>query len=83
MQLLNESYDLIDASWIGAVHASSVMSGKAVLFTAPSGNGKSTIAALLMTQGYQVLSDDFLPLPLHQARVYPFPEGIPVKNRSL
>jgi hypothetical protein len=69
---------------MGAVHASAVTAGNgAVLFTAPSGSGKSTFAALLMNRGYQVLSDDFSPLSLDSARVYPFPEGISVKNRSL
>lgn len=84
LQLINGLYDSTDASWMGAVHASAVTAGKgAVLFTAPSGSGKSTFAALLMNRGYQVLSDDFSPLSLPQVKVYPFPEGISVKNRSL
>ena len=84
LQLLNCIHLSNDAHWMGAVHASAVSAGKgAVLFTAPSGSGKSTFAAMLMNQGYQVLSDDFSPISLNQSKVYPFPEGISVKNRSL
>ena len=84
MQMMNCIHNLMDAHWMGAVHASAVSAGKgAVLFTAPSGSGKSTFAAMLMNKGYQVLSDDFSPVSLNDAKVYPFPEGISVKDRSL
>ena len=84
MQMLNCIHNLTNSHWMGAVHASAVSAGKgAVLFTAPSGSGKSTFAAMLMKKGYQVLSDDFSPVSLNHAKVYPFPEGISVKNRSL
>lgn len=84
LQLLNGLYDSTDGSWMGAVHASAVTAGHgAVLFTAPSGSGKSTMASLLMKRGYRVLSDDFSPLSLDSAQVYPFPEGISVKSSSL
>ena len=83
-QLLNCLYQVTDEYWMGAVHASAVSAGKgAVLFTAPSGSGKSTFAAMLMKEGYRVLSDDFSPVSLNVPKVYPFPEGISVKNRSL
>lgn len=84
IQLLNCIHHAADADWMGAVHASAVTAGKgAVLFTAPSGSGKSTFAAMLMNQGYRVLSDDFSPISINQSKVFPFPEGISVKNRSL
>lgn len=84
MQLLNAINCTSDAHWMGAVHASAVSAGKgAVLFTASSGSGKSTFAAMLLNRGYKVFSDDFSPISLNQPRVYPFPEGISVKNRSL
>lgn len=84
MQLLNCIHHTTDAHWMGAVHASAVSAGMgAILFTAPSGSGKSTFAALLMNKGYQVLSDDYSPLSLTEPKVYPFPEGISVKDRSL
>lgn len=84
MQMLNCIHNSADSHWMGAVHASTVSAGNgAVLFTAPSGSGKSTFAALLMNKGYQVLSDDFSPISITDPKVYPFPEGISVKNRSL
>lgn len=84
LQLLNGIYNTSDSYWMGAVHASAVSAGKgAVLFTAPSGSGKSTFAAMLLNKGYQVLSDDFSPISIRQPKVFPFPEGISVKNRSL
>ena len=84
MQMLNCINNSTDAHWMGTVHASAVSAGNgAILFTAPSGSGKSTFAAMLMDQGYPVLSDDFSPISLNPAKVYPFPEGISVKNRSL
>ncbi len=39
--------------------ASIVMNGKAYLFIAPSGGGKSTIAALARDEGFFVIDDDF------------------------
>jgi hypothetical protein len=84
LQWLNLINKTTDDFWMGAVHASAVSSvNGAILFTAPSGSGKSTIAALLMHEGLQVLSDDFTPVSLNDPKVYPFPEGISVKNRSL
>lgn len=84
LQLVNCLNHCTDSFWMGTVHASVVVSGKgAILITAPSGNGKSTFAAMLMKNGYQVLSDDFTPISLYEPKVYPFPEGISVKNRSL
>lgn len=84
LQLINVINQTTDRYWMGAVHASAISAGKdAVLFTAPSGSGKSTFAALLYNLGYQVLSDDFAPISLNQPKVYSFPEGISVKNRSL
>ena len=84
MQLLNSIYHTKDNYWMGAVHASSVSFRKgAVLFTAPSGSGKSTFAAILMNRGYEVLADNFSPISLNLPCVYPFPEAILIKNRSL
>ncbi len=45
------------------LHASSVaIDGKAVAFSAPSGTGKSTIAAAFGRRGFEVLSDDIVPI---------------------
>ena len=84
MQLLNGINNTTNDHWMGAVHASSISTGTgAVLFTAHSGSGKSTFAAVLLKLGYHVFSDDFSPISLNNPQVYSFPEGISVKNPSL
>lgn len=43
-----------------ALHAAVVeVDGKGLLFTAPSGSGKTTMAAAFLSAGYRVLSEDF------------------------
>lgn len=54
------------------VHASAVeVGGQAVLFAAPSGHGKSSLAAWLGTRGYPLVSDDLCRIDLP-------PEGAPI-----
>ncbi|MBL7967495.1 MAG: hypothetical protein JNK09_10885 [Prolixibacteraceae bacterium] len=84
LQLLNCIYSTDDSFWMGAVYASAASSGNgAILFTAPSGSGKSTFAAVLKHNGYKILTDDFSPISLKKPHIYPFPEGISVKARSV
>ena len=48
---------------VSLLHASAlVIDGRAVALSAPSGHGKSTLAAALARGGWAVLSDDVLPL---------------------
>lgn len=47
------------------------MRTEAIIFVGPSGDGKSTIAALLLACGFRILSDDFLPVALPFARSAP------------
>ena len=84
LQLLNIIHGIPPASWMGVAHASAVTSGKeAILFMAPSGGGKSTIASLLLANGYKLLSDDFVPIALNEPEVYSFPAGISVKETAI
>ncbi len=56
------------------LHASGVIIGrKGVLFVAPSGTGKSTVAAALHARGHAVITDDVAPVAVHQGvcRVLP------------
>jgi hypothetical protein len=51
----------VAADGSACLHASAVeVDGRAVAFAAPSGRGKSTLAALLCAQGARVVSDDVL-----------------------
>ncbi len=53
----------LERQGIPALHASSVAIGdRAVAFLSLRGNGKSTIAATMMQDGYPLLADDILPV---------------------
>lgn len=55
---------------VTGLHASAVaIDGRAVAMAGPAGAGKSTTAAAFARQGFAVLSDDFVPLELHDGGV--------------
>lgn len=69
--------------WMAMLHASGIVSNnKAVLFSAASGSGKSTISAILKAKGYDYLNDDFIATD-KKGNVYPFPAAISVKEGSV
>jgi hypothetical protein len=56
------------------LHASAVnISGKAIAFLAHSRNGKSTLAASLVREGFPLLTDDVLPLRLKESVYLAYP----------
>lgn len=82
--LINVMHDKTDADWLMTVHASAVTNGKkTILFSAPPGNGKTTIAALLQARGYKLISDDFVPIDRYSFKAYPFPIAMSVKEGSI
>jgi hypothetical protein len=83
MFLINVIHDKTDADWLMTVHASAITNGKkTILFSAPPNRGKTTIAALLQSRGYQLISDDFVPIDRNFFRAYPFPIAMSVKQTS-
>lgn len=83
MQILNVAYDKTDSDWMAVIHASAVSDGKkAIVFTAAPGSGKSTIAALLNKRGYEILSDDFVPVDRKTQSVFQYPAALSVKEGS-
>lgn len=65
-------------------HAGVVAKGdNAIVITARSGGGKSTLTAALMEQGYRLLSDEFAILNLESARLQPYPRPVSLKNESI
>ena len=81
VELVNLLYDQQETDWIGTFHASTVCNSKeAIMIIGDSGNGKSTLSALLMANGIDVLADDFTPLSAINQEVYRFPSGISVKE---
>lgn len=84
MFLVNAMHDKTNDHWLMTVHASAITNGKkTILFSAEPGKGKTTFAALLQSNGYQVISDDFVPIDRHKFNAYPFPISISVKPGSM
>jgi hypothetical protein len=82
--MINEMYNKNDDFWLMTVHAAALTNGrKTILFPAESGNGKTTMAALLQSRGYQLLSDDFVPIDRHLFRAWPFPIAMSVKHGAM
>ena len=84
MELLNLIYGKDESDWMGVFHASAITKGgQCVLFLGDSGSGKSTISALLMANGYDLLADDFVPVGAVSCEVFFFPVAISVKKNAL
>lgn len=82
--LINVINNKTEGDWLMTIHASALTNGtKTILFSAPPGNGKTTIAALLQAQGYQIISDDFVPIEKNTFQAYPFPIAMSVKEGSI
>lgn len=82
--MINEMYDKSDDFWLMTVHASAITNGrKTILIPAKSGSGKTTIAALLQTRGYQLVSDDFVPIDRELFRAWPFRISMSVKPGAM
>ena len=84
MFFVNTMHDKTDDDWLMTVHASAITNGKkTILFTAKPGSGKTTFAALLQANGFQLISDDFVPIDRHKFNAYPFPISVSVKSGSM
>lgn len=81
LQLINTLYNKNESDWIATFHASTVCNDKeAIMIIGDSGKGKSTLSAVLMANGFDVLADDFSPLSANNQELYRFPSGISVKK---
>jgi hypothetical protein len=84
MFLINVMHGKRDTDWLMTVHASAITNWKkTILFSAEAGKGKTTIAALLQTRGFQLISDDFVPIDRESFCAYPFPIAMSVKEGSM
>ena len=83
MQVIQKIYDKEEKEWMGVFHAAGISNGKeCILFFGDSGNGKSTLSAILMANGFDVLSDDFLPVESETGLVYRFPAALSIKKQA-
>ena len=81
MHLLNLFTHKNDEDWLATLHASSVYKNDSCLvLLGGSGKGKSTATSLLLTKGYQLLADDFVPVEAETKRIFGFPQAISIKE---
>jgi hypothetical protein len=84
MTMINEMYNKTDDFWLMTVHAAALTNGrKTILIPAESGSGKSTMAALLQNNGYQLVCDDFIPIDRHLFRAWSFPIAMSIKSGAM
>ncbi|WP_299338567.1 hypothetical protein [uncultured Psychroserpens sp.] len=80
LELTNTVHNTDIEKWIATFHASTVSNEKeAIMIIGDSGNGKSTLSALLMTKGFDVFADDFTPL-YQDMNLYRYPSAISIKK---
>jgi len=83
MQVIQKIYQQEENEWMAVFHAAGITNGESCLiFLGDSGNGKSTLSAILMANGLEVLADDFLPIESKSELVCSFPSAISVKHKA-
>ena len=84
VELASWLYNKTEKDWLSFVHASAVQKdGEVLLLSSASGSGKSTMAGLLMLNGFELFSDDFVPVDVTTGMLYPFPAALCIKNDSV
>ncbi len=84
MELTNMIYGVNENNWMGVFHAAGVSNRKeSIMFLGESGNGKSTLSAILLANKYEVLADDFLPVENETSYLCHFPAAISVKKNAI
>lgn len=81
MELAASLYDNQESDWLATFHASAICNDReAIMIIGNSGNGKSTLSAVLMAHGYDLLTDDFTPMLADNQHLYRFPGAISIKK---
>ncbi len=81
MELVTSLYDNTESDWLATFHASTICNYKeAIMIIGESGNGKSTLSAILMAHGFDLLADDFTPMLAENQNLYRFPAAISIKK---
>ena len=84
MEILQKTTLTDENDWMAVFHAAGISNGKeGILFLGDSGNGKSTLSAILLASGFKVLADDFLPVESRNCKLCSFPAAISVKKNAL
>jgi len=81
MCMLNHFTRKKDKNWLATLHASAVYKQDSCLvLLGESGKGKSIATSLLLTNGYQHLADDFVPIEADSKRIFAFPQAVSIKE---
>ena len=81
MELTSFFYEKIEDDWMGVLHASAIeKNNDAIMLTGDSGSGKSSLTTILMTSGFNFVSDDFTPILSDNSCIYSFPSAISIKE---
>lgn len=91
---LNQAYPMLEwgLNWCISNHAHQYLilhaavvekGGRALVFPAPPGSGKSTLCAALVGHGWRLLSDELGILDLRDGHFLPLARPINLKNRSI
>jgi hypothetical protein len=81
MQLLCTLHNKTEQDWIGTLHGSTITDGESsILFVGKSGKGKSTLCALLASNGFDLLADDVSPILSENEQIYYNPSAISIKK---
>ncbi len=84
IELVNFFYNKQSSDWLSFLHASALKkNNEALILTATGGSGKSSLAGLLQLDGFEFLSDDFVPIDCKNKKSYPFPAALCVKNDAI
>ena len=80
LELTNTIHKTQIDNWNATFHASTVTNGQeSIMIIGDSGNGKSTLSALLMASGFDLLADDFTPM-YEDMNLYRYPNAISIKK---
>ncbi|TXE18873.1 hypothetical protein ES692_05325 [Psychroserpens burtonensis] len=80
LELTNAIHKTIIDNWVATFHASTIANSKeSIMIIGDSGNGKSTLSALLMADGFDLLADDFTPM-YEDMNLYRYPSAISIKT---
>jgi hypothetical protein len=81
IEVINIIHSKTDSQWMSYIHASAVSNGKeSILLSSHSGSGKSTMAALLQSEGLDLVADDLVPIDASRKNAWLFPAAISVKE---
>ncbi|MBN1767041.1 MAG: hypothetical protein JW842_00895 [Prolixibacteraceae bacterium] len=84
MEILQKIHHNREKDWMAVFHAAGVSNGiESIMFLGDSGNGKSTLSAILLASGFEVLTDDFLPVESETSKLCSFPAAISIKKHAV